>query len=297
MKLLKPVCIILSLLLCSCAPIRYTTVSVQYTPQSYFRSDTTVIVLVNHFQNADTSKRQREDYRANGYASVRYAETQLNKLKHVRVINLTDSAAFKVNTDSINTLASKYHAHYVLALKKITQNIDMSGTDNSIAYYQANATASYVLYEDNGLYSKKLNGNGGHSSEKYYAGLFGSLIIHPSHKWELEEMKKAVADATQNALIDYLPYTITHTRPIHYDDLLGPAAQQIMAHNYDKANTLLLPLISHKNRKIASKAAYNLAIVYESVADINSAKAMANLSLQKFTNIFARQLLSDLNGE
>lgn len=297
MKFLRPVCIILLLFFCSCDPMRSTTVSVQYTPNTYFRSGPTVIVLVNHFQNADTSKRQREDYRANGYASVRYAETQLNKLKHVQVINLTDSATFKANTDSIKTLASKYHANYVLALKKIAQNIEMSGTDNSLAYYLANASADYVLYEDNGLYSKKLNGNGSHSSEKYYAGLLGSLIIHPSHKWELDEMKKAVTDATQNALMDYLPYTITHTRPIYYDNVLAAAAQQIMAHNYGKADTLLLPLINHKDRKIAGKAAYNLAIVYESVADINSAKDMANLSLQKFTNIYAQQLLSDLNQE
>lgn len=297
MKFLKPVCFILLLLLCSCDPMRYTTVSVQYTPKSYFRTDTTVILLVNHFPNADTNKKQREDLKASANASLRYAETQLNKLKHVRVINLTDSTTLKINTDSINLLSSKYQAHYVLALKNVTSNIDMSGTDSGIAYYQANASASYILYEDNGLYSKKLNGDGSHNSEKYYAGLFGSLIIHPSHKWELEEMKMAVADATQNALIDYLPYTITHTRPIYHDDLLEPAAQQIMAHNYGKADTLLLSLINHKDRKIASRAAYNLAIVYESVADINSAKEMANLSWQKYNNIYAQQLLSDLNGE
>ncbi|MBV8388935.1 MAG: hypothetical protein JO080_03955 [Mucilaginibacter sp.] len=297
MKILKPACIILLLFLCSCDPMRYASVSVQYTPKSYFRSDTTVTVLVNHFPDADTNKKHRQDLKVSGYASVRYAETELNKLKHVRVINLTDSATFKINTDSVNALASKYHAHYVLALKSITENIDMSGTENSIAYYQANATVNYVLYEDNGLYSKKLNGTGSHNSEKYYAGLFGSLIIHPSHKWELEEMKKAVADATQNALIDYLPYTITHTRPIYHDDLLEPAAQQIMARNYEKADTLLTLLLNNRDKKIAGKAAYNLAVVYESVADINAAKEMANLSLQKFANIYAQQLLSDLNEE
>jgi hypothetical protein len=48
---------------------------------------------------------------------------------------------------------------------------------------------------------------------------------------------------------------------------------------------------------MASKAAYNLAVVYEAQGDIDIAIDMAQLSLDKNKNRFATMLLTDLKGE
>lgn len=54
-KLLSPILILFLFLFASCGAPLYVSVPVEYTPHSYFRKDTTTIVVINRF-DADALK-------------------------------------------------------------------------------------------------------------------------------------------------------------------------------------------------------------------------------------------------
>jgi hypothetical protein len=60
---------------------------------------------------------------------------------------------------------------------------------------------------------------------------------------------------------------------------------------------ILNPLIDGADIKLASKAAYNLAVVYEAQGDIDEALKTAKLSNEKYQNEYAKALIVDLMKE
>jgi lipopolysaccharide biosynthesis regulator YciM len=66
---------------------------------------------------------------------------------------------------------------------------------------------------------------------------------------------------------------------------------------FDIAYKILNPLIDGKDLKLASQAAYNLAVVYESQGDIDEALDLAKLSNQKQQNNYATVLIAELIKE
>lgn len=301
MKTLK-----LTLLVCvaafsSCTVPKYVNVPVNYNPKFYFNPDSTTIVAINRFDPMSskvTNKKTLGVLKAGGYAAIKYAQDQLMQLPKVRVINLVDSAAFAVNTDSISAIAAKYKAHYVLALTDFSANIGLDGVENKTAYYNTNTTVNFTMFESNGIYYKKLKGAATDpQSEQEYPGLVLSLFIHPTVKGNKADITASAQHATQNALQDYFPYTIAHDRPLYSDDYFKEPVAAILEGNFNKADSLLQPMVKHANNQIASKAAYNLAVVYEAIGDIDAAIDMAQLSITKFDNKYAVSILGDLKLE
>ena len=282
--------------------VPYVTVPVNYSARNYLGPDSTTIVLVN---KVDFSAKKISDQkklavlRAGAYTSIKYAGTLLKQLPHVKVISLVDSAKFTANADSIKFLASRYGANHVLTLNSFEADIVLSDVQSSTPYFNTSINAGFTLYESNGIYYKKLNGTASDllPDVKYIFGFYGALYIHPP----IERYKAAIDSSAKNAALDalrdYLPSTISHDRPLYNDHFLKSAVTKIYASELDAAIILLKPQLKNKNNKKAAKAAYNLAVVYEAKADIETAIAMAQLSLNKFNNTYATAILEDLKVE
>jgi Family of unknown function (DUF6340) len=282
--------------------VPYVTVPVNYGARNYLSSDSTTIVLVNKvdFSQAKISNQKKIDVlKAGAYTSIKYAENLLKQLPRVKVISLVDSTKFIANADSVKLLASKYGAKHVLTLNSFEADIVLSDVQSSTPYFNTNINAGFTLYESNGIYYKKLNGTASDllPDVKYIFGFYGALYIHPP----IERYKMAIDTSAQNAALDalqdYLPSSISHDRPLYNDHFLMNAVTKIYASDLDAAVILLKPQLKNKNNKKASRAAYDLAVVYEAKADIETAIAMAQLSLNKFDNKYASAILEDLKVE
>ena len=301
MKILKFTGLILIGFLSACETTRFVSVPVEYSARAFFRPDSTSILLINQYdlsQAKNYNKRQLGVIRSGVISSFKYAQAQLLTLSNVKVINLVDTATLAVNQDSVKDLASKYHADYVLALQHFNAGIDFSGMDYSTVSYNSNVDVNYKLFANGGVIYKKLDGSVNQAlPDLPNLGFFGNLIVTPGIGGNRKSIVSMAEQATKMALQDYLPYTITHTRPIYNDDWLQPAIQQIYTGNFDKADTLLKPFLKDPNAKTVSKAAYMLAIVYESEGDVSLAIDMAQQSINKFNNYYAEAILNDLKTE
>ena len=286
-----------------CDVEQYVNVPVSYTPKLVFNPGTTSILLINQFDasNIKTSNEKKLGvYKAGAFTAIKYAETQLKQLPNVKVSSLVDSTAFAINPDSIKFLASKYHVNYVLALKNFNADIALSTIEGSQAYYNTNVAVDFILYEveGNAILSKKLAGKTSDpQSGGDFPGLLGSLMIRPSVRGSKYSINIAAQNATQNALQDYLPYSIAHNRPLYTDRIFQPAIREILAGNFEKADTLLTPFLKNSNPLIVCKAAYNLAVVYEAEGDVVLAINLAQQSMDKYRNQYAMIILQDLQTE
>ncbi|HEY2582065.1 MAG TPA: DUF6340 family protein [Mucilaginibacter sp.] len=301
MKIIRSTVFILLILLSACSSLKYVSVPIDYNPKLAFKPDTTNILLISRLDFNKTkisSKRKLDVIKAGALASTKYAQKQLEALPHVRVVNLADSPDMKVSADSISALASKYHSDYVLALTYFSADISLDGVQSSTAYYNTNLEVDFTLFESNGIYSKKLTGLTTESqSSMPYMGLIASLVIHPTVGGNQQSIVTAAENATRTAIQDYLPYTITHSRPLYNDAALQPSVKEILAGRFDKAYELLKPFLDGKDSRLASKAAYNLAVIYEEQGDFDIAMDMAKLSIDKNQNGYAANLMQDLKAE
>ncbi|HZX59880.1 MAG TPA: DUF6340 family protein [Mucilaginibacter sp.] len=280
----------------------YLTVPVYYAPKNYLGKDSTTIVLINQtgLGEAKISNQKRlGTLRHAAYNSLKTAEIQLKQLPHLRVVNLVDSAGFKTNTDSVKLIAAKYNAQHVLALKNFSADIALSDVQSSTPYFNTDIRADFKLYESNGAFYKKLRGTASDliPDVKYSLGFYAALYIHPPIEQHEESIDTSAQNATIDALKNYLYSSVSHDRPLYDDHFLKDALKKMYAGDMDAAIVLLKPLLQHKNTKKASKAAYNLAVAYESKGDIETAITMAQLSVSKFSNDYAKTILEDLKTE
>jgi hypothetical protein len=298
MKLIKFIVFIGVLFLSACTVEQYVTVPVNYNAKLTF-PDSTKILLINQFDVSKakiTNPKKLKVIKAAAYTSVKYAETRLKKLPKVRVINLVDSVNFNVNTDSIKLLALKYHVNYVLALKNFTADIVIGGVDNGTAYYNTTAEVNFMLFQNDGIYFKKLNGKVS-DPQSEGSGLIGSMVFRPTVRGNRSSVNFAAQHATEDALQEYLPSGVVHDRPLYNDVIFQPAIQAILARKFDKADSLLTPILKDNSILNQCKAAYNLSVVYEAEGDIDGAIEMAELSNQKYKNMYALAILEDLKTE
>ena len=288
MKLFKLICILFVACLTSCTVIQYATVPVDYAPKLVFNQDTARILLVNKiaFDSTKINKRKLVALKAAAYTAVVGAEKELKLLPGVKVTSLIDSIPFNTNPDSVKQLAATYKANYILTINDfnaglVLDNVQYDG-NAQVAYYSTKAMVNFTLYESNGVYFKKLKG----TAEEPQDGRFGYSI-------------NAVARyAALDALKDYLPYTITNQRPLYSQgEQLSAGVKQILAGRFDLAYKILNPLIDGPDPKLASRAAYNMAVVYEAQGDIDEALALAKLSNQKQQNDYATVIIAALIKE
>lgn len=308
MKAFKLLCLLFIVGLTSCGTAKYATVpvSVNYSAKLALTQDSTHILIINRLvydSTKITNKKKLAVLRGGAYSATVVAENELKQLKGVRVTNLVDSIPFTANTDSIKQLAASHHAVYILALDNFTADIVLDQIDGSgderTAYYNTKAEVNFTLYESNGLYFKKLKGLANDpQSEGAYGGFLGELLFAPGIKGNKFAVNSAARNAVLGALKDYLPYAVTNNRPLYNEgDELQSAVKQIQAGRFDMAYKILNPLIDSADVQLASKAAYNLAVVYEAQGDIEAALELARQSNQKQDNVFAGNLITALIKE
>lgn len=301
MKAIKFICLCLVVLLSSCDSMKYLPVSLDYTPNLTFKPGPTTILLTNNFDVSklqNFTKRRQRSIKAGAVAAIKYAQNELQQLPNMKVINLVDTVDLKINTDSVKILALTNHADYVLQLNNFVPSIDLSELNNSFAAYTSTVQIDFTLFQDGGSSSKKLNAflNEPHS-EMPNMGLIGNLIFQPTVGGNMESVMKSAEHATKIALQDYLPYTITHNRPIYNENWIQPATNELLANNYAKADTLLRPFLKDSNNERAGKAAYQLAIVYEAQGRVEKAIKMVQIAIDKFKSNYALMLLDELKTE
>jgi tetratricopeptide (TPR) repeat protein len=280
-------------------------VPVNYGPKTGFSLDTSTVVVVNKF-NADTSSKVKDPRRITvlkkmGVTALATAANQLKFLPKVGIINLVDSVTYLPNDDSVKFLAKKYKANYVLVLNDVSAGVYTETSYNqgmAYTYYTTKVKTRFALYESNGIYSKKLSGMADVPQDEVYNGGFSSLFYRPTYRSSIPALSRATEDATLDAFKDYLPYSITNDRPLYGgDDMLESSVTHIRAGKFDLAFNILNPLIDGADKKLASKAAYNLAVVYEAQGDIEEALKTAKISNDKNRNDFANALIVDLMKE
>ena len=268
--------------------VQYATVPVDYAPKLVFRTDTSRILVVNRvtFDSTRMNKRKIMALKAAAYSAITGAEKELKLLPGVKISSIVDSVTFSANKDSVKLLAAKYKANYVLTFDDfnaglVLDNVQYDG-NAQIAYYSTKARVTFTLYENNGIFFKKFKGLATEPQD----GRFGYSI------------DGAARNAALDALKDYLPYTITNYRPLYNQgDLLASSVRQILAGRFDIAFKILNPIIDGPDPKQASRAAYNMAVVYEAQGDIDEALDLAKLSNQKQQNDYATVLIAALIKE
>ncbi len=299
-KLIFIASVLISLLSSCYTQQQFVTIPVSYTPKLSFAPQSTIL-LINKYDNSKMNAKEVKKIpvlNAGAYTAIKYAEKQLRELPNVKVISAIDSVHFVADTDSVKSLAAKYKANYILVLKDFKADVVADTDPNTPPGYNTVAEVSFMLYQPDGIYFKKLNGKGfvplNYGIEP---GSFASLFARPSVKGSKISIVPASQFAAQDALQDYLPYEFSHNRPLFDDAVFQPAIKEILASNFEKADTLLKPFLESKDPLIVCKAAYNLAVVYEGEGDIGLAIDMAKLSLTKVSNTYATWILSDLKTE
>ena len=264
---------------------RFFNFTLNYQPQLVFAADTTVIVLTNRFDIGKFKIKNTKKLvamRKSAYASIDGAANRLYSLGKVKVINLADSATMAVDTSSTRFLTSRFHADYVLTLDNFTVSVDlMPGEDHTNNYMLARATLSFTMFDRSNKALKKVQATGDATHGSNYVGLMTSLLSNPTLHGNQQLVETAAANAAANALREYLPHTVTHQRLVYDQKELDPAVRLMLTGHYYQACELLKPLLDNENIKLASKAAYDLAVVYEAEGNIDDAMDMARQSLAK----------------
>ncbi|QEM14079.1 DUF6340 family protein [Mucilaginibacter rubeus] len=301
MKTLLIICALAALGLASCSVDYQLTVPVNYAPKLELGHDEIKVVVVNRFtvdSVANKNKRKRNVLKGGSYSAIAMAAKQLDMLPHIQTTVLADSANLSADTTPVKKLAEKYGANYVLTLDSLSADIPMELVDSTEVYTTV-VNVKFTLYESNGNYFKILRGKAKdyHSESRYY-GILAALIVHPTVKGNGQAISQSAGNAAIDAIKDYLPSTLTNQRPLYADnDSLKAAINHMVAKRYHEAFKILNPIIEGPDPKLASHAAYDLAVLYEAQGDIEEALKAAKLSNEKQQNFRANAIIPSLEQE
>ena len=279
--------------------VPHFTFSLTFPPKAFLRSDTNIIIIINR---VDLNKKQLpasdvETAKAGAYTALKYAGEQLAQLPHVRVINITDSLNFAINTDSVARLAARYHTDYTLALARYQDTVSFVSTYRKRDYYDNKVDLKFTMYLGEGDLYKELHGSDTLRSFWRERDIAAAERTYQKVDLSKDFIISATQSAVLNALADYLPYTETESRPLYAGGKLSPAADAIMNRQFDKARRLSQPFLNDRDAAVVCQAAYNMAVIYEAQGDLDKATSMAQLSLAKSKNVYANSLLTYLKSK
>lgn len=302
--------LLLVLVLTSCGVYRSVSISKNYPPSVVLNNDSTRILIVNTFdfsQLVSQNSKKRGVIENGALTALNYADTRLQQLHGVRVINLLSSNMLPLTTDSLNLLVAKYHAYYTLALTGFNVDFDADNfqkTTNALgnkvqtADYSMRVSVSYVLYDQLGNAYKKLEGKLSElNSTQEASSVLLAPFFGPTIKRNGTQLQRLAVKATELAMRDVVGYTTTIDRFLYGGDPLESSVEAIKANNFSEADSLLRPKLKDTNVKLAAKAAYNLAVAYEMKGDLTNAVEMAYLSVGLNETQTGLGLLNDLKAK
>ncbi len=304
--------LLVALVLASCNTDRYITINTNVSASVTFKSDSTRILIINgfNFESMGVNNEKKLDVIKDGaYTSLNYAATKLSQLKGVNMINIADTNHLTISIDSMTVVAERYHADYVLVLNKFnayfgadnfqtrTVEIDHKKQVIKTADFNMQVTANYTLFNRDGSVNRQLNGYVSDlTTNREVPGALLVSLSAPSLKSNGPTVNQSAVHATDKALQCFFTYTNNYTRYIYGNNAFESFAGEMAANNFNRADSLLQPMLVSEDPELSSKAAYNKAVIYEAKGDTANAKNMAQKSLDRNDNRLARYLLRELGA-
>jgi len=265
------------------------------------------VVIVNSFDFKKLNVKndnKLEEVKAGVIGGFNGLGSYLTEMTGGNYYNIADTAKLAVNTDSISAIAAKYHAAYVVALTNFFYNTSLDKTEKRAdkplkeAYFNLEVATGFIVYNTQGQKLKEFKSD---ISEPFTShqtpGSLIAFIATPSIKRDIPGFNRTVKNSMTSAFKSLLPTTAILYFRFFSDVELRPAIKEYNANRLDESKTLLEHLLSHPDAILAGKAAFNLAVVYYTMGLPAKAKEMAEMSLNKFDNPSAHELLDDLSGK
>ena len=219
----------------------------------------------------------------------------------------SDSATYKMGTakdsvfsDRLSQIYQKHPHHLLLSLDDF--EVDMAeervmaengdGSTVTTAYYFLVVRSSWTLFDSTGTVLDKTT----LVQEEPYKSrpvFFGVLAIGPSFQKAAPAINRLAWLTGYDYWSRLSPQPTTFIRPYYSFGKFRKAAAAITTKDWGTAISLLEPLTEGKE-KVAAKAAYNLAVVYEAMGRIDKAKYWASAASLK-NNPLAIYLLPELD--
>lgn len=201
----------------------------------------------------------------------------------------------KLSQEQLKEIRLRHPYHLLLALNHFEVYMELAQGDagggyDVFPYTRLYAQARWSLYDENG---KELDEIAIEANDVLQSGV-SFLGATPS----INKAAPAIYKLAWYAGYDYwarlYPQPDTYTRPYYNNKKLREATASMVMQDWELAIEQLEP-IARSEERIATKAAYNLAIVYEALSMFNEAKYWARKAAEK-NNTYARMLLDVLES-
>lgn len=216
-----------------------------------------------------------------------------------------DTAAFpatskgeKLSTEQLREIGLQHPHHLLLTLNHfdVYMELEQGGIEGEYGYFSPMSyirlftQAHWTLYNDRGQLLDEINIEANDVLQSGMA-LLGAV---PS----ITKIAPAIHHLAWYAGYDYWmrlsPQPDSYVRPYYSNKKLAEAAAAMRAEDWETAISLLEP-IARSEERVAAKAAYNLAVVYEALSMFDKAKQWAKQAAEK-NNRFALLLLDELEN-
>ena len=222
------------------------------------------------------------------------------------VLVYSDSLNFRMqekgdslSSEQLREIYQEYPYHLLLSLDHFELGMDeervmvenSDGSVSTVADYYLLVRSSWTLYDSTGNVLDKTSII---EEEPYQSRpvFFGFLAIGPSLAKATPVINRMAWFTGYDYWSRLYPQPTTFIRPYYSWGKLRNAAAAMSEEEWGTAISLLEPLAGGE-KKIAAKAAYNLAVVYEALGMIENAKYWASVANSK-NNPFAAYLLPEL---
>lgn len=204
----------------------------------------------------------------------------------------------KLSQEQLQEIGLRHPHHLLLTLNHFEVFMELSqgglegeyGVFPQIPYIRLFTQARWLLYDENG---KVLDDIALEANDVMQSGM-SFLGAVPS----IDKAAPSIYDLAWYAGYDYwarlYPQPDSYQRPYYNNKKLREAATSMVDEDWETAITLLEPIARSKER-VAAKAAYNLAVVYEAMSKFDEAKYWARRAAEK-NNSNALMLLHALEN-
>ncbi|AKD04498.1 DUF6340 domain-containing protein [Pontibacter korlensis] len=203
----------------------------------------------------------------------------------------TDTASYRATTykeglerEEVQAIDRQHPHHLLLSLEHFDAFLEQETVreqDNSkMAYFTLVTASTWALYDSTGnlLDMMVLTEKDLYNTRPVISGL---LAVGPS----LGNAGAMINDLAWYTGAGYWsrlsPKPVRFSRSYYSTKNLLPAAHKMAANDWSNAIALLEPLADGSHKKDAARAAYNLAVVYEAMGDIEQAKFWAREAIKR----------------
>ncbi|WP_242928404.1 DUF6340 family protein [Pontibacter vulgaris] len=189
-----------------------------------------------------------------------------------------------LNREQILQLYKAHPYHLLVVLDNFEtffeQEIERSDEGNKTAHYTLNTHTGWTLYDSTGIALDQviLTNNTLYNSRSVISGL---LAVGPSLTNATPTIESLAYETGQSYWQRFYPQRTYYSRIVYAPQAFVDGVTYMHQQNWDKAIAVFKPFTSNKNRRLAGKAAYNLAIIYEALGNVTEAKKWADEAAER----------------